>query len=108
MNLQNKFFIPFFRSSPTMTHSKTSGAIRSPAWVTERLEIELEIKKWCLERVGPEEFPFWQFSRNYIHTMDPSGTATVDIMMSDGIFIFKEEDRVAFKLTYGITDESYI
>ncbi len=101
MNLPNKFFIPFFYEQPC-------AAIRSHEWVTERLEAELEIQKWCLERIGPEEFPFWQFSRNYIHTTDPSSTDTIDVLMSDGIFIFKEEDRVAFKLTYGKSHESYL
>ncbi len=105
MNLPNKFFIRFFKEIPYIPFG---AAVRSPEWVTERLEAELEISKWCEGRIGPEGFPFWQFSKNYVRTLDPSSTSVTEIMMADGIFIFKDEDRVAFKLTYGIADESYL
>lgn len=95
---KNKFLLQFPKE-PTifMPH------IHSHEWVSDRLELELVMEKWCLERIGPETFPYWQFSKNYVQVLDPSSAArTIDIMMSDGIFIFREEDRVAFKLTFGI------
>jgi hypothetical protein len=89
---RNKFLLDFDLGVPETIHS--------PYWVTWRLEIEKRMRDWCVERLGEEGFPNWQFSTRYIHTDDLTSPRPVDIMMADGIFIFDEASRAAFKLTF--------
>lgn len=89
---RNKFLLDFDLGLP--------GTIHTPLWVVERLEIEKIMEVWCIERIGEPGFPNWQFSTRYIHTDDLTSPRAIDVMLADGIFIFDEVSRAAFKLTF--------
>jgi len=87
---RNKFLLDF-----------NLGPVRdvySNEWMAERRKIEKKMRDWCEERLNEQGFPRWQFSTRTVRT---TGASTiVGINLADGIFIFDEEARTAFKLTF--------
>lgn len=68
--------------------------------VTRNIIQEL-MKVWCTERIGLQSFLSWQYDDGHIHIMR-SVHGVSNIRIYDGIYIRKDNDHVAFKLTFGI------
>ncbi len=94
MKRQNKFLLHFDLDSLDIAHS--------PTWVVERLQIEEQMRNWCIERIGESGFPNWQFSTIYIPAMSMVSGGNDNLLMADGIYIGDDEDRTAFKLTFNL------
>lgn len=93
MNNNNKYLLKFVSTGD-------ASRIHSQEWITSQLEIQLKMAEWCKERLGEAGFPRWQFSSHYIFTKDFITYDTIEIEIADGIYIFDEEARTAFKLTF--------
>ena len=63
---------------------------------------EGKIRKWCEERIGKEGFPRWQFSLRTMVILSPVGSNTEMHDVAVGVFIFDDQMRLAFKLTFGV------
>lgn len=91
--IHNKFLLEFNLGGPEVIHSAS--------WITERLELENQYRKWCKERISEDEgFPHWQFSTHYVYTSSLTSSGTDEVMIAEGIYIFDDEARAAFKLTF--------
>jgi hypothetical protein len=74
---------------------------RGDDWIDSRIQIETIISNWCIENIGPGEFPHWQFSNGSMYFPGFLRFKEVDwVIVHSGIFIFRDEDRVAFKLRF--------
>lgn len=76
----------------------------SNQWVVDRTDLEIKIRKWCIERIGPEDIPFWRFRKEYVNVVDPVNINLTAVQVPTGIYIYDEEDMIAFKLTFGLND----
>jgi hypothetical protein len=66
-------------------------------FVLGRLAVQAQMLDWCLKNIGSQDFGKWQFGNSFLTT---DGNLPIEIY--NGIFIFKDEDKVAFKLAFGI------
>lgn len=91
--MSNKFLLSFDLGGPDKVHG--------PEWIVHRLELQNIYRTWCIERISISEgFPNWQFSTRYVYTASMISSDTSEVLIADGIFIFDEESRAAFKLTF--------
>ena len=90
---RNKFLLDFNLGPATDTD------VYSNEWMIERRIVEKKMREWCEERLNEQGFPRWQFSTRTVRTPGASTIVYIDDL-ADGIFIFDEEARTAFKLTF--------
>lgn len=50
-----------------------------------------EMEKWCVENIGLESYPYWQFSTKLSYRFT---------YLYSGIYIQDDSDRMAFKLRF--------
>jgi len=62
-------------------------------WLDIQLKRQEKIKKWCVMTMGYSGYPRWQFTDGADYSID-----NMLYLVYFGLFIFQEEDRVAFKL----------
>lgn len=89
---ENRFFLDF-----GLFHAHT---IISPSRLSDLLATQIRMEKWCLERLGKHGFPHWQFSETYVTTLSLTSVELVNVSVHRGIYIFDDEARTAFKLTF--------
>lgn len=69
-----------------------------PHWARERYELEKRVAAWCDEQVSVERgFPRWDFEYGSYYYLEYS-----DKPVPTGVFIFPDEARAAFRLTFGL------
>ncbi len=91
--MSNKFHLSFNLGS--MEHISDSYAV-------SRRAVEASMGAWCKERIGPEGFPLWQFANGYLHMFASSTGIDDPLVIHSGIYIFRDDDKVAFRLAFGI------
>ena len=89
--MSNKFLVKF----PPLVNQH---GIMFPNWLPERLELEVKVTGWCEERISIERgFPKWDFQYGNYYYPDHGHKP-----VPTGVFIFSEEARTAFRLTFGM------
>lgn len=94
--MTNRFKIPF--NLPDLSGIDDTYAI-------EREWAEHKMRAWCQERIGyTEDVPFWQFGSGHVHVWDTQQSDDIGgvLIIHQCIFIWEDEDRVAFKLAFGL------
>lgn len=98
MTIQNRFYIPFESMGKDLNHVLD---------VAGRCKIQEEMEEWCERCMGPQNIPgpahhddrglVWQFGNSFIIS-EMNTVCTI----YRGIYIFNEEDRIAFKLAFSL------
>ena len=69
-----------------------------PDWARERYELEQRVAAWCEDRISVERgYPRWDFEYGNYYYLEYS-----EDPVPTGVFIFSEEARVAFRLTFNL------
>lgn len=81
---------------PTTTPLDRAGKIDQLKKLMKR---QVEISEWCKERISLNPgYPTWQFTGS-ISFEDTYGNQPT---IYTGIFVFRDDDRTALKLTFGL------
>lgn len=92
--MSNKYLLSFDLDMKRMGVDKYN-------FLYERKDIQNKMDGWCRSRTGHGQgYPHWKFAE-----MGSYAPKTKDgdwICLYNGIYIFDDADRVAFKLTFGL------
>lgn len=92
----NKYLIDFKYSYTNMYADK---------WYREKQLLQSKMHAWLIENIDcVEAFPHWQFKQGALYYSTPTvGDEVHDfIEIHDGVFIYDDAARVAFKLRFGV------
>jgi hypothetical protein len=91
----NKYLIPFDIPDKVFTNL---SQLPNLLWLGDQYKMYEKMNEWCKYRIGDPGFPRWEFQLHSSFTTHGAPTST----LYSGIFIYDDEARVAFKLTFGV------
>jgi hypothetical protein len=91
--MSNKFFLSFNLGDLDRI---------SDSYAVARRAAEARMAAWCTDRLGPQGFPLWQFADGILHMFASSTGIDDPLIIHKGIYIFRDDDKVAFRLAFGI------